>query len=109
MKYQAKVPGSKMCIYPLHMNFNYADYYGVELSDDYETLLLDCMVGDQTLFWSKKGIEISWELITPLLREWESSSYENRKVKLYFYKAGTTGPEEADRMIENDNRKWILN
>lgn len=109
LKYQAKVPGSKMCIYPLHMNFNYADYYGVELSDDYETLLLDCMVGDQTLFWSKKGIEISWELITPLLREWESSSYENRKVKLYFYKAGTTGPEEADRMIENDNRKWILN
>ena len=109
LKYQAKVPGSKMCIYPLQMNFNYADYYQVELSDDYETLLLDCMVGDQTLFWSKKGIEKSWELITPLLQQWEQSSYENKKVKLYFYKAGSTGPAEADRMIEKDNRKWILN
>lgn len=108
LKYQAKVPGSKMCIYPLHMNLNYADYYGVELSDDYETLLLDCMVGDQTLFWSKKGIEISWGLVTPLLREWEESSYENRKVKLFFYKAGTRGPGEADKLIEKDGRKWIL-
>ncbi len=108
LKYQAKVPGSKMCIYPLQMNFNYADYYGVELSDDYETLLLDCMVGDQTLFWSKKGIEKSWALITPLLKEWEKSNYDNKKVKLFFYKAGSTGPREADRMIENDNRRWIL-
>ncbi len=108
LKYQAKVPGSKMCIYPLQMNFNYADYYGVELSDDYETLLLDCMVGDQTLFWSKKGIEKSWALITPLLREWERSNYNNKRVKLYFYRAGSTGPAEADKMIEKDNRKWIL-
>ncbi len=108
LKYQAKVPGSKMCIYPLHMNFNYADYYGVELSDDYETLLLDCMVGDQTLFWSKKGIEISWGLVTPLLKEWEESSYKNRKVKLYFYPAGSRGPKEADELIEKDGRKWIL-
>lgn len=108
LKYQVKAPGSKMCIYPLQMNFNYADYYGVELTDDYETLLLDCMMGDQTLFWSKKGIEKSWELITPLLKEWELSNYDNKKVKLYFYKAGTVGPKEGDALLEKDNRKWIL-
>ena len=108
LKYQAKVPGSKMCIYPLNMNLNYADYYGVELSDDYETLLLDCMMGDQTLFWSKKGIEFSWNLITPLLKEWEASDYDNKKVKLYFYEAGSRGPAEADELIKKDGRKWML-
>ena len=102
LKYQAKAPGSKMCIYPLNMNLDYADYYGVEMSDDYETLLLDCMVGDQTLFWSKKGIEISWKLVTPILKEWEDS-------KLFFYQAGSRGPSKAEEMLEKDGRKWILN
>ena len=108
LKYQAKAPGSKMCLYPLDMDFNYADVYGSELSDDYETLLLDCMIGDQTLFWSKKGVEVSWNLITPILREWDKSSFDDKKIKLFFYDAGSWGPDEADEFIKNDGRKWIV-
>ncbi len=108
LKYQAKAPGSKMCLYPLDMDFNYADVYGSELSDDYETLLLDCMIGDQTLFWSKKGVEVSWNLITPILKEWDKSSFDDKKIKLFFYDAGSWGPEEADEFIKNDGRKWIV-
>ncbi len=108
LKFQAKAPGSKMCLYPLDMDFNYADVYDSELSDDYETLLLDCMTGDQTLFWSKKGVEVSWNLITPVLREWEKSSFEDKKIKLFFYEAGSWGPDEADDFIKNDGRKWII-
>jgi glucose-6-phosphate 1-dehydrogenase len=108
LKYQAKAPGSKMCLYPLDMDINYADVYGSELSDDYETLLLDCMVGDQTLFWSKKGVEVSWDLITPILKEWDKSSFEDKKIKLFFYEAGSWGPVESEEFIKNDGRKWII-
>lgn len=108
LKYQAKAPGSKMCLYPLDMDFNYADVYGSELSDDYETLLLDCMIGDQTLFWSKKGVEVSWDLITPILKEWDKSSFDDKKIKLFFYEAGSWGPKESEDFIKNDSRKWIV-
>ena len=108
LKYQAKAPGSKMCLYPLDMDFNYADVYGSELSDDYETLLLDCMIGDQTLFWSKKGVEASWDLITPILKEWDKSSFDDKKIKLFFYNAGSWGPVEAEEFIKIDGRKWIV-
>ncbi len=108
LKYQAKAPGSKMCLYPLDMDFNYADVYGSELSDDYETLLLDCMIGDQTLFWSKKGVEASWKLITPILKEWDKSSFEDKKIKLFFYDAGSWGPDESEEFIKKDGRKWIV-
>lgn len=108
LKYQAKAPGSKMCLYPLDMNFNYADVYNSELTDDYETLLLDSMIGDQTLFWSKKAIEVSWNLITPILREWDKSTFEDKKIKLFFYEAGSWGPKESEEFIRKDGRKWIV-
>jgi glucose-6-phosphate 1-dehydrogenase len=108
LKFQAKAPGSKMCLHPLEMDFNYADVYGTEMSDDYETLLLDCMIGDQTLYWSEKGVEVSWKLFTPVLDEWSRSDKEDHTTQLYLYDAGSWGPKEAFDFIEKDNKKWIV-
>lgn len=108
LKFQAKSPGSKMCLHPLDMEFNYADVYGTEMSDDYETLLLDCMIGDQTLYWSEKGVEVSWELFTPVLKEWEEANAKNQNQDLFFYDAGSWGPEEALEFITKDNREWMV-
>ncbi len=108
LKFQAKAPGSKMCLHPLEMEFNYSDVFGLEMSDDYETLLLDCMIGDQTLYWSEKGVEVSWELFTPVLEEWSRSDSEDGESNLLYYEAGSWGPKEAFEFIEKDNREWII-
>ncbi|MCE5301404.1 MAG: glucose-6-phosphate dehydrogenase [Spirochaetia bacterium] len=101
---QAKQPGPKLCISPVELNFNYRDIFGGELKDDYERLILDCMLGDQTLFWKRTEVEAAWELITPML---EKLTPAYRGVKLELYPAGTNGPEGAERLIRRDGREWI--
>lgn len=108
LTFQAKMPGSKMCLAPLEMKFNYNDLFGGQVSDDYETLMLDCMKGDQTLFWSKEGVEISWQLLQPLLQKWEACRMGEKQVLIKMYPAGSWGPKEADMLIEKDGRKWII-
>jgi len=98
---QAKEPGAKLCMDSLTMDFRYKDIFGVELPDAYERPLLDCMLGDQTLFWRSDGIEVSWSLVTPVLEKWEKEG-----CPLTFYEAGSLGPREADEFIERDGRKW---
>lgn len=104
----AKAPGSKLCIIPLQMSFNYKDVFGDYLTDDYENLLIDAMNGDQTLFWRKDGIETSWNLLTPILQEWENCSENEKKSQLYYYPSGSLGPEIADEFIRKDGKNWIL-
>ena len=98
---QAKQPGAKLCMNPLTMDFRYQDIYGVELPDAYERLLLDCMMGDQTLFWRSDGIEASWSIVTPVLRKWEKEG-----CPLAFYKSGSWGPREAEELLTRDERQW---
>ncbi|PKL92992.1 MAG: glucose-6-phosphate dehydrogenase [Candidatus Goldiibacteriota bacterium HGW-Goldbacteria-1] len=108
LTFQAKTPGSKMCLAPLEMKFNYNDLFGGQVSDDYETLILDCMQGDRTLFWTKEGLEISWQLLQPVLEQWEACRIGEKQQLLHMYQAGSWGPEEADMLIEKDGRKWII-
>lgn len=99
---QAKHPGSKLCMDNVSLNFRYKDLLGVDLPEAYERLLLDCMLGDQTLFWRTDGIEAAWTIVTPVLRKWE----EDQEIcPLAFYEAGSWGPREAEEMIERDGRK----
>jgi glucose-6-phosphate 1-dehydrogenase len=106
LKAQMKRPGPKLCMDTLHMHFHYQDVIKGELPDAYERLLLDCMLGDQTLFIRHDDMEISWSLFTPLLRGWEQETSEEL-YPLHRYESGSWGPEAADHLIRKDGRAWI--
>jgi glucose-6-phosphate 1-dehydrogenase len=101
LSFQAKRPGSKMCMSTLRMDFNYRELFGAEAPEAYQRLLLDCMVGDQTLFIRQDNVEISWGLLTPVLEAWEKSNSVPCQ-----YSAGSDTFAEADSLIESDGRKW---
>ena len=84
------------------MEFRYGESFGAAPPTAYETLLLDCMLGDATLFNRDDGVELSWELVDPILERWE----QDGAMGLAFYPAGTWGPAEADAFIERDGREW---
>jgi len=101
LSFQAKRPGSKVCMSTLRMNFSYREVFGTEAPEAYQRLLLDCMVGDQTLFTRQDDVEIAWRLLTPLLDAWQ-----NDDSVPYEYPAGSDSFPEADNLIESDGRKW---
>ena len=101
LSFQAKSPGSKLCMTTLTMDFNYNEVFAIEPPDAYQRLLLDCMTGDQTLFARKDGVEIAWKLWTPVLKAWE-----NGNTKLHLYAAGSYTFPEADKLIQADGRTW---
>lgn len=101
LSFQAKRPGSKSCIGTLNMDFNYADVFGAELPEAYQRLLLDCMVGDQTLFTRQDDVQLSWELLAPVLEAWQ-----NTDSVPYEYPAGSDSFSQADSLIESDGRQW---
>jgi len=99
--FQAKRPGSKICIGTLDMKFRYQDIFGVEMPEAYQRLLLDCMTGDQTLFTRFDGIEVTWRLLMPVLESWERSDE-----KPHEYPAGSESFPQADALPEADGRQW---
>jgi glucose-6-phosphate 1-dehydrogenase len=101
LSFQAKRPGSKICMSTLNMNFNYRSIFLVDMPEAYQRLLLDCMVGDQTLFTRFDSVEIAWQLLMPVLQSWE-----NDDSAPYEYPAGSESFPHADRLIESDGRKW---
>ena len=100
---QAKQPGTRLCMNSLTMDFRYRETLGIEIPDAYERLLLDCMMGDQTLFWRSDGIEASWSLVTPVLEKWADDS---ESCPLTYYDAGSWGPQEAKMLLECDGRQF---
>jgi len=101
--FQAKQPGAKLCMISLTMDFCYKEIVDIELPDAYERLLLDCMLGDPTLFWRSDGIESAWSLVTPILGKWEK---EPESCPIAFYESGSWGPDKSDELLENDGRQW---
>jgi glucose-6-phosphate 1-dehydrogenase len=101
LSFQAKRPGSKICMSTLNMNFNYRSIFLVDMPEAYQRLLLDCMVGDQTLFNRYDSVEIAWQLLMPVLQRWE-----NGDSAPYGYPAGSESFPQADNLIESDGRKW---
>ena len=93
---QAKQPGPKLCMGGLMMHFNYAELAGGESFEAYERLLLDAMLGDQTLFIRSDIIAASWRLFTPVLEAWRNPEC----CPLELYPAGSSGPSGADRLTE---------
>src|SRR4051794_12614562 len=102
VRFEAKLPGSRMQLAPVMMNFRYGSAFGMEVPEAYETLLLDAMLGDPTLFARHDFVEESWGLITPVHEAWHASGERD----LPTYEAGEWGPVEADRMMAADGRRW---
>jgi glucose-6-phosphate 1-dehydrogenase len=98
---EAKGPGPRMCLNSLTMSFSYRDALETQLPNAYERLLLDCMLGDQSLFLREDSVEAAWALVTPVLEAWEEDTSP-----LPVYPAGTWGPAEADALIQRDGRQW---
>ncbi len=101
LSFQAKQPGSKVCMSTLNMNFSYQSVFGVSMPEAYQRLLLDCMVGDQTLFTRQDDVEVTWRLLTPVLEAWQEDD-----VAPYEYPAGSYSFPQAESLIESDGRKW---
>ena len=103
LQFGAKVPGPVMKLGSVKMDFDYVDYFGSTPDTGYERLLLDCMMGDATLFQRADTVETGWSLIQPVLDVWKAlppRSFPN-------YLAGSWGPREADELLERDGRRWI--
>jgi glucose-6-phosphate 1-dehydrogenase len=104
LKFSSKIPGSAMRMRPVTMDFRYGSSFGGQLTDAYTRLILDCMLGDATLYARGDSVDIAWQLITPIHEGWAS----NTESKVYEYAAGTWGPKEADAMLARDGRRWRL-
>jgi len=102
MRIASKLPGPKIRIYPVKMEFNYASGFGGSSPEAYERLILDVMAGDATLFMRRDQVEAAWQFVTPVLERWEKVGVRD----LPEYQCGTWGPVEADRLIEPDGRFW---
>jgi glucose-6-phosphate 1-dehydrogenase len=102
LRIASKLPGPKLRIYPVKMEFNYSSAFGASMQEAYERLILDVMAGDPTLFMRRDAVEAAWEFVMPILDAWKNSPTRF----LPEYPAGTWGPLESDRLIEADGREW---
>lgn len=103
IKFMAKQPGAQLRLGPVDMRFNYADAFKTTLPDAYETLLLDVMQGDATLFMHADQVEAAWKFIMPVLDVWQATpatDFPN-------YAAGSWGPESAETLIAADGKSWM--
>jgi glucose-6-phosphate 1-dehydrogenase len=103
LRFEAKMPGPDLRTRTVDMDFSYGSSFGVTSSDAYDRLLIDCMLGDQTLFTRSDEVEEAWRVVTPALMAWESSNEQELVPK---YEAGTWEPTEAELLINRDGRKW---
>ena len=102
LAFEAKRPGIVVSTDSVKMDFSYAQHFGPTTFVGYETLLYDCMTGDQTLFQRADFVEAGWRAITPILDVW--SNLPARKFPNYA--AGSWGPPDADELLNNDGRQW---
>jgi glucose-6-phosphate 1-dehydrogenase len=101
LRFGAKLPGQATRIRWVNMDFRYGLSFGVQPPEAYERLLLDCMLGDSTLYARRDMAERGWEIVTPILEEWKKPATDFPN-----YPAGTWGPDAADQLIERDGRSW---
>ena len=102
VNFGAKRPGLEMQTTTVHMDFCYQRAFGVEPPAAYETLLLDVMTGDATLFTRGDEVEAQWRLITPIEEAWSGQGTP----KLTEYAAGSDGPSAADELLARNGHRW---
>jgi glucose-6-phosphate 1-dehydrogenase len=102
LQFNTKVPGPTVNIDGVEMKFRYKDYFKAEPSTGYETLIHDCMIGDNILFQRADSVEAGWEAVQPFIDAWQKAGARGLKI----YDPGSEGPEEADELLARDGRSW---
>ena len=103
MRFEVKTPGTSLRTRSVDMDFRYDTAFGQANTDAYSRLLIDCMLGDQTLFTRGDEVEASWRLLTPVLEAWDAPALPEA---IPLYEAGTWGPVEAEFLLNRDYRNW---
>ena len=101
LRFGAKIPTAGIRIGSVNMDFLYMSAFLTEAPDAYERLLVDCMLGDATLFARIDEVEAAWTLVDPIEQRWAEG-----RPPIAFYEAGGWGPRESDAMLEADGRQW---
>jgi len=101
LRFVSKQPGSGMHVRPVAMDFKYGTSFGGRSPSAYETLLIDAMIGDATLYTRQDMVEASWRAVEPILHAWQSPNFH-----VPVYEPGTWGPPEAEKMLERQGRRW---
>jgi glucose-6-phosphate 1-dehydrogenase len=102
LQFNSKVPGPAITIDGVEMKFQYKDYFKAEPSTGYETLIYDCMIGDNILFQRADSVEAGWQAVQPFIDAWKKAGAKG----LEFYKAGSDGPAGAEELLKRDGRSW---
>ncbi|RMH71919.1 MAG: glucose-6-phosphate dehydrogenase [Cyanobacteria bacterium J007] len=103
MRFEVKTPGNSLRTRSVNMDFSYDTAFGQPNTDAYSRLLIDCMLGDQTLFTRGDEVEASWRILTPLLQAWDAPAEADA---IPLYEAGTWEPVEAELLLNRDGRRW---
>jgi len=103
LRFQAKQPGPQMRLSSVDMRFSYYEAFESKPPEAYETLLLDIIRGDTTLFMRADQVEAAWSVVMPILEKWQELPARN----LPDYQAGTWGPEGAEILVGQDGRSWF--
>jgi glucose-6-phosphate 1-dehydrogenase len=102
LRFGAKVPGLGLDVRSVTMDFTYGSAFNVDSPDAYETLILDALQGDASLFTRADEVEEAWGIVDPIINAWADGpppDFPN-------YDAGTWGPEAADELLARDGRRW---
>jgi glucose-6-phosphate 1-dehydrogenase len=101
VKFLSKRPGSGMTLRPVSMDFNYGSSFGERSPSAYETLLLDAIIGDPTLYTRQDMVEASWSVVEPIQNTWHQCKFDFPN-----YPAGSWGPVAADEMLARRGHVW---
>ena len=101
LRFVSKQPGSGMRLRPVSMDFMYNASFGQRSPSAYETLLVDAMTGDATLYTRQDMVEASWSVVQPILEQWKTDRFE-----VASYEPGSWGPKEADLMLGRMGYRW---
>ncbi|MGA0198526.1 MAG: glucose-6-phosphate dehydrogenase [Prochlorotrichaceae cyanobacterium] len=103
MRFEVKTPGSSLRTRTVEMDFRYDAAFGQPSQEAYSRLLVDCMLGDQTLFTRADEVEASWRVLTPVLEVWDAPTDPGA---IPLYEAGTWEPEAAELLLNQEGRRW---
>ena len=102
LRFGAKVPGLGLDVRAVNMDFTYGSAFNTDSPDAYETLILDALLGDASLFTRADEVEEAWSIVTPIIDAWldmPAPEFPN-------YEAGSWGPDAADELMARDGRRW---
>jgi len=100
VRFGSKVPGTAMEIRDVNMDFAYGGTFAESSAEAYERLILDVLLGDPPLFPQHEEVELSWQILDPIIEFWAENGKPDR------YDAGTWGPASAVEMLARDGRVW---